>query len=78
MLRATDRNSSTGILQEHLHSRNSNTKYFAGYMLFLEEQLEARATICLFAYLINSRSWRLVLPQVGGRKRSSLNREFFG
>lgn len=40
--------SSTRILQ---HSRNSNVKCFAGYMLFLEEQLEARATgltICLF------------------------------
>lgn len=35
----------------HLHSRNSNVECFAGYMLFLEEQLEARATgltICLF------------------------------
>lgn len=52
--RATDHSSSTGILQVHWHSRRSNTKYFASYMLFLEEQLEARATVWLFAYLIGS------------------------
>lgn len=49
--RATDQQEQHKDPTVHLHSRNSNVKCFAGYMLFLEEQLEARATgltICLF------------------------------
>lgn len=49
--RATDQQQQHRDPTVHLHSRNSNVKCFAGYMLFLEEQLEARATgltICLF------------------------------
>lgn len=64
-MRTTDHNSSTGILQVHSHSRNSNTKYFTGYMLFLEELLEARATVWLFACLISSSPIQQIYPTSG-------------
>lgn len=60
-VRATDHSSSIGILQLHLHSRKSNTKYSAGYMLSAEEQLEARSTERLFAYQISSSPTQQIL-----------------
>lgn len=60
-VRATDHSSSIGILQLHLHSRKSDTKYSAGYVLFAEEQLEARSTDWLFAYQISSSPMQQIL-----------------